>query len=111
MSRHPTVPILLGLLAGAAVLLLAATTPGEAEEADKREIVYIAITGQGPTAKAWYRGAPPTGEEVQPAFDRFGARGFRVTHVAASNPTTVLQNQSAIDNLDEQYFIVVLEKP
>ncbi|MCA9315821.1 MAG: hypothetical protein R3F05_05320 [Planctomycetota bacterium] len=48
------------------------------------DIRYLAVTGDGPTARAWYDGAPPNGTPVQEALDTFAQQGFRVSQVSQS---------------------------
>jgi hypothetical protein len=112
---HRHVPLLLGALAIGLALLFAVGTPSNAEEGDAGHIVYLSITGEGPNARAWYKGAPPAGALVQEALDRFSAEGYHVAEVRPyqRSVVTVLTQDSGIAprtaEVDES-FIILLEK-
>ena len=74
----------LGVLALVLAFLLVFDRPSQAEDKGAHHIVYLNITGEGPTAKAWYRGAPPAGVLLQEALDKFSAEGYRVSSVSPS---------------------------
>jgi len=64
-------------------LVLDSRRPGSAEPPETgNHIVYVSITGEGPSAKAWFDGATPTGVPVQTALDQFSAKGYRVAAVS-----------------------------
>lgn len=42
---------------------------------------YLAVSGDGATARTWYDGAPPAGVPVQDALDFFAKDGFVVKEV------------------------------
>ena len=52
--------------------------PVAADGESKIEIRYLAVTGDGPTSRAWYDGGPPNGVPMQDALNKFAAEGFRV---------------------------------
>ena len=114
--RQSTFTLLLAVLAFAGVVAIGLGRPSRAEDAEKRYIAYINITGEGATAKAWYRGAPPAGVPVQEALDHFAEQGYRVASVSPSQRpivTTVVSDTSTSvpdRNEEEQFFIVLLEK-
>ena len=39
---------------------------------------YLAISDDGPNARAWYDGAPPAGVPTQDALDFFAKQGFQI---------------------------------
>lgn len=114
MSRSHLSLALLVLLAFA-VLLVLRERPSAASPGDVKHAVFLHVSGEGPSAKAWYRGAPPTGVPVQDALDTFSEQGYRVVAVGpASRPsiTNVTSGGSAFtrDTLPEQFFVVFMEK-
>lgn len=46
------------------------------------ELRYLAVNGDGPNARGWYDGAPPTGVPVQEALSTLAGQGFRVVEVS-----------------------------
>jgi hypothetical protein len=108
----------------APVLLLAAVTlgavlvaPGFVRAADPaKENVYLHVSGYGPNAKAWYKGAPPAGTPVQDALDHFNSRGFRVSHTTdITLPSfTLVVNQSGTEQRIptdfDPFYVVFMEK-
>jgi len=95
--------------------VLALHAPTRADEGTQTHIAYMSITGEGPNAKAWYKGAPPAGVLVQEALDRFSADGYHVAEVRAyerSVVTVVRPEDSSVGRggAQEDYFIVLLEK-
>lgn len=113
--RHKNILFILGLvvLATAAVVLASGRQAAVAE--DKPHIVFLNITGEGPTARAWYRGAPPAGEPVQDALDKFSGEGYRVANVSPSQRPIITnivgEGGSVVDQPEvEQFFIVLLER-
>ena len=45
-------------------------------------IRYLAVSGDGPSARTWYDGAPPAGVPVQDALDHFAKQGFKVAEIS-----------------------------
>ena len=106
----------LAMLALVLSALLVFDRPSRAGDEQGHSIVFLNITGEGPTAKAWYRGAPPAGLPVQDALDKFSSEGFRVATVSPSQRPIVQAIVSDGGRLDEprdveQFFIVLLERP
>jgi hypothetical protein len=109
--------LVLALLAAvpAAGFLVIDRLPGARAE-DEPHIVFLNITGEGPTAKAWYRGAPPAGVAVQDALDKFSSEGYHVANVSPSQRpiiTTIASGSGSVTDRSEveQFFIVLLERP
>jgi hypothetical protein len=76
-------------------------------------VVYLFVSGDGPSATAWYSGAPPTGEPVQDALDRFP--GYRVaTTTASERPTaiTIARDDGTVSDIETtpQSYLVLLER-
>ncbi len=104
-----------GALLAATLALFFAPRPAVADASTHR-IAFLTITGEGATARAWYKGAPPAGVPVQDALDTFAADGYRVRNISPSQRPiiqAVVQNSgNVIQPSDvEQYFIVLLERP
>ena len=57
---------------------------GGADDAAAHRIVYLYVSGQGPQAKAWYSGGPPSGVPFQDALDTFATQGFSYAAIASS---------------------------
>ena len=57
--------------------------PTEAKDASPHA-VYLSITGEGATAKAWFAGAPPACLLVQDALDQFSEKGYRIAELSPS---------------------------
>jgi hypothetical protein len=94
-------PVAVALVLG--LLLLDSRRPGSAEPPETgNHMVYVSITGEGPSAKAWYDGATPTGVPVQTALDHFSARGYRVS--AVSEARERLEGEALV-------WLLVLERP
>jgi hypothetical protein len=115
MTR-PRALVLIGLLLALAVpasFWLAADS--RAEDGSGRS-VFLHITGSGPTARAWYKGAAPAGVPVQDALDRFSADGYRVAHVTditLPSFTLVMSDggvSSQVPSGVEPFYVVMLEK-
>lgn len=94
MSSTPArsrVPAPIWLVMGALVALLCVATftsnPAGADGAKPHETQFLSITGEGPTAKAWYEGAQPSGVPLQQALDKFNKEGFRVVAVTEPHPS------------------------
>lgn len=45
-------------------------------------IRYLAVSGDGASARSWYDGAPPAGVPIQDALDHFAKQGFQVSDVS-----------------------------
>jgi hypothetical protein len=73
--------LLLGVALALGVLLAldAGRRPTAAAPQGKVHTVYISVTGDGPSAKAWFEGAAPAGVPVQNALDHWSERGYRVS--------------------------------
>jgi hypothetical protein len=82
MSRA-TQSLALALLLAAA-LVGVAFARGAAAEGGAHRIVYLYVSGQGPQAKAWYSGGPPSGVPFQDALDTFAKDGFKYAAIASS---------------------------
>jgi hypothetical protein len=114
MSRsHLSLALL--IVVAFALLLVVRERPSAAGPGDAKHTVFLHLSGEGPSAKAWYRGAPPTGVPVQDALDTFSEQGYRVVAVGpASRPsiTNVASGGSVFgrDSLPEQFFVVFMEK-
>ena len=97
MDSHPrglTRLICACALAALGLLGVALWTSGDAAASEKPEpaMRYIAVTGDGPTARAWYDGAAPSGVPVQEALDIFAAQGFQVADVSRGLQTNADQS-------------------
>ncbi len=84
--RSLTGPISLAVGALIAVLAFVAVDSGKAvaEPEAKKVIIetkFLAVSGEGPTAKGWYEGAQPSGVPLQRALDKFSQDGFYVVKV------------------------------
>ena len=97
---------------------VAALTVRAEGDAPARRIAYLHVTGQGPSAKAWYDGGPPTGSQVQAALDRFASQGYRFAAIASSGVsplttvvTTTTSLSSPTDQGREASYVIVLETP
>jgi hypothetical protein len=106
---------------GAALLVVAgilvAAWPSTTGAAEERTVAlrYLSVSGDGPTAKVWFDGAPSAGMRVQEALDRFAKDGFRVAHVTpAARPSVVVVDAGAGSPKDvtagEQFYVMILEK-
>jgi hypothetical protein len=90
MSQHSSRAFAFAVvLLGALVLLVLLAGPrgalreGQAAPANTQvDIQYLAVTGEGSTAKAWYDGAAAAGVPLQDALDKFAKDGYRVARVA-----------------------------
>ena len=72
---------LLTLLGGLAVVAFSARAEDRPAPRET-DVRYLAVSGDGPNARAWYDGAPPTGVPVQEALNTFATQGFRVAEVS-----------------------------
>ena len=80
-------PVWLLIIAVAVITFLAFDREGSAAPEKTVSIRLISVTGVGANAVAWYDGAPPTGEPVQAALDKFAKQGYRVTRVVDPHVT------------------------
>ncbi len=77
------------LLVGAVVLINPLATDGNPAHAkEEAHLLFLSVTGEGPTTKAWYDEAPPAGVPVQDALDKFAAEGYRVVKVTEPHVST-----------------------
>jgi hypothetical protein len=112
--RHtPHAILLVAVLALLAVLVFG--SPSQAQESGTVHTVYLSVTGEGPNAKAWYNGAPPTGLLVQEALDRWSEKGYRVKEVRPYlRPfvTVVSPDQGTVPqtNQPDESFVILMEK-
>lgn len=74
--------LLAALLFVGAGLFFSSMRPGEAAPDKEMSIRYLAVNGDGPSARTWYDGAPPAGVPVQDALDHFAKQGYRVVEVS-----------------------------
>ena len=115
MSKHTSMMAFLALLLLAGGLV-AVSSNSHAEEDNLPHTQFLNITGVGPTATAWFEGAPPTGAPVQDALDKFSKLGYRVKTVSPSQRpiiTIVTADGSTVQDRgddDEQFFIVFMER-
>ncbi len=114
MSIRTTALVAILVAAGAA-FLLATGAPTQAEDAATHHTVYISVTGRGPTAMGWYKGAPPAGNLLQDALDRFSEQGYRVVEMRPAQPdmvTVVSPGGGVIDesSLRADAYIILMEK-
>ncbi|MDJ0523601.1 MAG: hypothetical protein QNJ90_16140 [Planctomycetota bacterium] len=108
MSQPTTSPTfrsllaLLGVLVVALALLLVAGNHATSEAAPdgKVDIVYLFVTGEGPSAKAWFKDAPSTGLAVQDALDRFAKQGYHAKLITDELRSTA----------DAVAFVILLER-
>ena len=73
----------LGGLVAAFVVTGLVGTPRETQAAPttKVDIIYLFVTGEGATAKAWYDGVASAGIPVQDALEKFAKEGFEVARI------------------------------
>ncbi len=89
---HSTrVPAPLWLVLGALVALLAVSYIGSSSasaDGDKpQNTQFLSISGEGPTAKAWYEGAQPSGVPLQRALDKFNKEGYKIVALTEPHPS------------------------
>ena len=104
--------IALGLLVavGAGMVVLDGV-PSRADDADSPHTAYLSVTGEGPNAKGWYRGAPPAGVPVQEALDHFSEQGYRVKGFRSTErPVVITGSGSSGDTGIRNEYVVLLEK-
>lgn len=109
--RRLLLPLAL-LAAGAGAALLA--RPGRAEDARGYELRYVALSGEGGSAKAWFEGAPAGGARVQEALDRLTKEGFRFASLSSAwRPGVVNVSSGASPSsttVPEPLFVLLLER-
>lgn len=90
-THRNRVPAPLWLVLGALIALLGATYFGsasaDADGAKPQATRFLSISGEGPTAKAWYEGAQPSGVPLQQALEKFNKDGYRVVAVTEPHPS------------------------
>jgi hypothetical protein len=98
-------------------LAFVSSRPSFAEEpARTPHTVYLHVSGEGPQAKAWYDGGPPTGTLVQAALNHFSAQGYRFAAISSSGRPalqTVTSGASAPPHDPSAlgaFFVVLLQK-
>ena len=93
---------LLGIAVVVLALVVVAGRPADTEAAPtgKVDIVYLFVTGEGPSAKAWFKDAPSTGMNIQDALDRFAKEGYRARLVTDELRATA----------DDVAFVILLER-
>ncbi len=86
---HSALPWIAASLIGAAIVIVPLTSNGNPAHAkDEAHSLFLSITGEGPTAKAWYDEAPPAGVPIQDALDKFSAEGYRIVKVTEPHGST-----------------------
>jgi hypothetical protein len=85
---------------------------GGAEDSAPHRIAYLYVSGQGPQAKAWYSGGPPSGVPFQDALDTFASQGFKYAAIASSGtpaegPGSLPSTTDSRSNAD---YIVLLQR-
>jgi hypothetical protein len=101
--RRPFTPfalVSLALVALALIVLAGRQDPSLAAEDGKVDILYLSVTNEGPTAKAWYEGAPSAGVPVQEALTKFGREGYKVVAVT----------EDLRSSLDATAIVVLLQR-
>ena len=85
---------------------------GAAAEGATQKIVYLFVSGKGPSAKAWYDGGPPAGVQVQAALNVFSGQGFKVTAISSSGqpPITTTGSPASGDASQGADFVILLER-
>ncbi|MDA1194195.1 MAG: hypothetical protein O2894_03345 [Planctomycetota bacterium] len=83
---HQPARLLGALLVGAIVALVLTGLPGSPREGIAAptvtvDIAFVYVTGEGPSAKAWYDGVPSPGVGVQDALDRYAKLGYQVARM------------------------------
>jgi len=84
----------------AVLVLRGPVATSEAAPAQSVDVAYLFVTGEGPSAKAWFKDAPSTGVPVQDALDRFTKLGY-----VAKLITNELRSTS-----DSVAFAILLER-
>jgi hypothetical protein len=90
-SRRPVATLLprasrvtflwLAMLALTAFILAGGRGVSHAADKSKVDILYLSVTSEGSTAKAWYDGGPSPGVPVQEALTKFAHEGYVVAEV------------------------------
>jgi hypothetical protein len=111
-SRRPLLlAAFLALLGGGALVVTQRSAAGEGQP---YRLVYVSVSGEGPNAKAWYDGAPPSGTPVQAALDRFTQDGFRyvgsVSTGRGGQPVVVTSAAASPESNREANLVILLER-
>jgi hypothetical protein len=114
MARRALWPVV-SLVVVVAAVVVALAPAGRADDQRPRSMVYVNISGDGPTAKAWYRGAPPPGVPVQEALDAFAKDGYRISRIVPGNrPSIQMVSTVAASSpqavVPDQQYLLLLEK-
>jgi hypothetical protein len=114
MNRR-TSAVLLALAVAVGAIAVALVQAARVEGADAHRIAYLHVTGRGPTARAWYQGAPPSGVPVQDALDKFAADGYRTAALgtvgvpavgSGGAPSPIASSESVVD----LPYVILLER-
>lgn len=102
------------LAAGAVGFAFSKAATADGPAAQKR-LAYLYVSGRGPTARAWYQGAPPSGTPVQDALDKFTAEGYRYAAIASGGlpsqlVTSASPGLSQGDPALDASFLILLTK-
>ncbi len=114
MRIHPLALVLLLAVVGlAATFGVGLLEPTQADD-DLPSAVYISVSGDGPTAKGWFAGAPPAGMLIQDALDHFSEKGYRIKSISPSlrHDVTVITNDRELRQLEdlENFYVILLER-
>jgi len=89
LPRAYRAPLLwLALLALGIYALVGAEKVSQAAPDHGIDIVYLSVTSEGSTAKAWYDGGPSPGVPVQEALTKFAHEGYEVAGLSQDLRTT-----------------------
>ena len=72
----------LALLALVAFVVIDSQGVSHAAPKETIDIVYISVTSEGSTARAWYDGGPSPGVLVQEALTKFAHEGYEVAELS-----------------------------
>ncbi len=103
-SRRPRAShsVFLGIAVLVLALVLVAGRQQESHAAGgKVDIVYISVVDEGPTARAWYDGAPSPGVPVQDALNKFAKEGYKVAEI-----TLEVRREAA----ESSGFVILLQR-
>lgn len=114
MRIHPfTLVLLLAAVGLAATFGVGLLEPTQADD-DLPSAVYVSVSGDGPTAKGWFAGAPPAGMLIQDALDHFSEKGYRVKSISPSlrQNVTLLSGGQEIRQLEdlENFYVILMER-
>jgi hypothetical protein len=87
-TRLAPIALVASLLA-LALVVFGAPESDDALAAPTKKSAYIAVTGEGSTARGWYDGASPPGVSLQEALSKYSEEGYRIVcvtepHIAIS---------------------------